>query len=222
MFDFERATDYIRSLELPGSALSEEIQKDALAGDVPIIRPETASFLLFLIRQKRPLSILEVGTAVGYSAIRMSEVMPPNAKITTIEKYPPRIEEAKRNFKRAPRGCDITLLEGDAADVLKTLDKPYDLIFMDAAKGQYIHFLPDVLRLLSPDGLLFSDNVLQDGDVLESRFAVTRRNRTIHSRMREYLTILTHTKGLITSVIPIGDGVSLTMKNMEDICECQQ
>ena len=128
MFDFERATDYIRSLELPGSALSEEIQKDALAGDVPIIRPETASFLLFLISLKKPLSILEVGTAVGYSAIRMSEVMPAGATITTIEKYPPRIEEAKRNFARAPRGCDITLLEGDAADILKTLDKPYDLI----------------------------------------------------------------------------------------------
>ena len=207
MFDFERATDYIRSLELPGSALCEEIQKDALAGDVPIIRPETASFLLFLISLKKPLSILEVGTAVGYSAIRMSEVMPAGATITTIEKYPPRIEEAKRNFARAPRGCDITLLEGDAADILKTLDKPYDLIFMDAAKGQYIHFLPDVLRL-----------VLQDGDVLESRFAVTRRNRTIHSRMREYLTMLTHTPELTTSVIPIGDGVSLTMKkNTEEM-----
>ena len=196
MFDFERATDYIRSLELPGSTLSEEIQKDALAGDVPIIRPETASFLLFLISLKKPLSILEVGTAVGYSAIRMSEVMPAGATITTIEKYPPRI----------------------AADILKTLDKPYDLIFMDAAKGQYIHFLPDVLRLLAPDGLLFSDNVLQDGDVLESRFAVTRRNRTIHSRMREYLTMLTHTPELTTSVIPIGDGVSLTMKkNTEEM-----
>ena len=128
------------------------------------------------------------------------------------------VTQAKRNFARAPRGCDITLLEGDAADILKTLDKPYDLIFMDAAKGQYIHFLPDVLRLLAPDGLLFSDNVLQDGDVLESRFAVTRRNRTIHSRMREYLTMLTHTPELTTSVIPIGDGVSLTMKkNTEEM-----
>ena len=212
MFDFERATDYIRSLELPGSALSEEIQKDALAGDVPIIRPETASFLLFLISLKKPLSILEVGTAVGYSAIRMSEVMPAGATITTIEKYPPRIEEAKRNFARAPRGCDITLLEGDAADILKTLDKPYDLIFMDAAKGQYIHFLPDVLRLLAPDGLLFSDNVLQDGDVIESRYAVERRNRTIHSRMREYLFELKHSDIYETSILPLGDGIALSVK----------
>ena len=212
MFDFERATDYIRSLELPGSALSEEIQKDALAGDVPIIRPETASFLLFLINLKKPLSILEVGTAVGYSAIRMSEVMPAGATITTIEKYPPRIEEAKRNFARAPRGCDITLLEGDAADILKTLDKPYDLIFMDAAKGQYIHFMPEVMRLLAPGGILVSDNVLQDGDIFESRYGIKRRNHTIHNRMREYLYALTHDEALDTVILETGDGMAISVK----------
>ena len=212
MFDFERATDYIRSLELPGSTLCEEIQKDALAGDVPIIRPETASFLLFLISLKKPLSILEVGTAVGYSAIRMSEVMPAGATITTIEKYPPRIEEAKRNFARAPRGCDITLLEGDAADILKTLDKPYDLIFMDAAKGQYIHFLEDVLRLLAPDGVLVSDNVLQDGDVAKSRYAIERRDRTIHKRMRDYLYTIKNHPLLETTILPVGDGVAISIK----------
>ena len=212
MFDFERATDYIRSLELPGSTLCEEIQKDALAGDVPIIRPETASFLLFLISLKKPLSILEVGTAVGYSAIRMSEVMPAGATITTIEKYPPRIDEAKRNFARAPRGCDITLLEGDAADILKTLDKPYDLIFMDAAKGQYIHFLPDILKLMPEGGVLLSDNVLQDGDVCESRFAVTRRNRTIHARMRDYLYELKHHEELRTDILPVGDGMTISVR----------
>lgn len=210
MFDFERATDYIRSLELPGSELCETIREKALAADVPIIRPETASFLLFLIQLQKPMRILEVGTAVGYSAIRMSEVMPEGCTITTIEKYHPRVEEALQNFAAAERGKAITLIEGDAAQVLKEQSEPFDLIFMDAAKGQYIHFLPDVLRLLKPDGLLFSDNVLQDGDVLESRFAVTRRNRTIHSRMREYLTILTHTPGLVTSVIPIGDGAAIT------------
>lgn len=212
MFDFERATDYIRSLELPESALSEEIQKDALAGDVPIIRPETASFLLFLISLKKPLSILEVGTAVGYSAIRMSEVMPAGATITTIEKYPPRIEEAKRNFARAPRGCDITLLEGDAADILKTLDKPYDLIFMDAAKGQYIHFMPEVMRLLVPGGILVSDNVLQDGDIFESRYGIKRRNHTIHNRMREYLYALTHDEALDTVILETGDGMAISVK----------
>ena len=142
----------------------------------------------------------------------MSEVMPAGATITTIEKYPPRIEEAKRNFARAPRGCDITLLEGDAADILKTLDKPYDLIFMDAAKGQYIHFLPDILKLMPEGGVLLSDNVLQDGDVCESRFAVTRRNRTIHARMRDYLYELKHHEELRTDILPVGDGMTISVR----------
>ena len=106
----------------------------------------------------------------------------------------------------------ITLLEGDAADVLKELEGPYDFIFMDAAKGQYIHFLPEVLRLLAPGGILVSDNVLQDGDVVESRYAVVRRNRTIHSRMREYLWTLKHMDGLETIVLPIGDGMTVSVK----------
>lgn len=210
--DFDRVTAYIRSLELPGSELCESIRKEALAEDVPIIRPETASFLLFLIRAKKPLRILEVGTAVGYSAIRMSEVMPEGACITTIENYPPRIKKARENLKKAARTKDIALIEGDATEVLKELEGSFDFIFMDAAKGQYINFLKDVLRLLSPEGILFSDNVLQDGDVLESHYAVTRRNRTIHSRMREYLYVLTHDEHLDTSILPIGDGVAVTQK----------
>ena len=105
----------------------------------------------------------------------------------------------------------ITLLEGDAADILKDLDGTFDLIFMDAAKGQYIHFLPDVLRLLSEGGILLSDNVLQDGDIIESRFAVTRRNRTIHSRMREYLYELKHHQDLETVILPVGDGVTVSV-----------
>jgi len=212
MIHSERVTAYIHSLESPGSELCESIRKAALAEDVPIIRPETASLLTFFIKLNQPARILEVGTAVGYSALLMSEVMPENAVITTIEKYQPRIDQAKINFAKSPRGERITLLEGDAAEVLKTLTEPYDLIFMDAAKGQYLNFLPDVLRLLKVGGMIFSDNVLQDGDVLESRFAVTRRNRTIHSRMREYLYLLKHTDGLTSSIIPIGDGVAVTVK----------
>lgn len=117
----------------------------------------------------------------------MSEYAPEGCRITTIEKYEKRIPVAKENFVRAGKQDAITLLEGDAADILKELAGTYDFIFMDAAKGQYIHFLPEILRLLAPEGLLVSDNVLQDGDIIESRFAVERRNRTIHSRMREYL-----------------------------------
>ena len=104
------------------------------------------------------------------------------------------------------------MLEGDAADILKELEGTFDLIFMDAAKGQYIHFMPDILRLLASGGILVSDNVLQDGDIMESRFAVTRRNRTIHSRMREYLFELTHHELLETCILPVGDGITASVK----------
>ena len=116
----------------------------------------------------------------------------------------------KENFIRAGKEKQIMLLEGDAAQILPTLTETYDFIFMDAAKGQYIHFMPDILRLLGPEGTLVSDNVLQDGDIIESRFAVTRRNRTIHKRMREYLYELTHDEHLVTAVLPIGDGVTVS------------
>ena len=119
---------------------------------------------------------------------------------------------AKQNFVRAGKEKQITLLEGDAADILKELREPFDFIFMDAAKGQYIHFMPEILRLLKPEGILVSDNVLQDGDIIESHFIVTRRNRTIYKRMREYLYELTHSDELVTSVLPIGDGITVSVK----------
>ena len=213
--ELTRLNTFIRSLESPGSTLCDTIREEALADDVPIIRPETASLLLFMIDLIRPKRILEVGTATGYSALRMWERMPQDCVIDTIEKYPPRIEKAKENFAKAKSGERIRLYEGDAAEVLERLEGPYDLVFMDAAKGQYISFLPRVLTLLAEGGVLFSDNVLQEGEVLESRFAVTRRNRTIHSRMREYLYVLTHTEGITSSVVPVGDGAALTVKRGE-------
>jgi predicted O-methyltransferase YrrM len=142
----------------------------------------------------------------------MSEYGPEECRITTIEKYEKRIPLARENFKKAGKEDKITLLEGDAAELLKELKGPYDMIFMDAAKGQYIHFLPDILRLLPKGGLLISDNVLQEGDILESRYAVTRRNRTIHSRMRDYLYELTHCEELQTDIFPVGDGVTVSVR----------
>lgn len=219
MITEERVLDFIRSFGVDrGSEALHMIEKEAIRDDVPIIRKESGELLRILLQIKKPEKILEVGAAIGFSSVFMGENTDNNTHITTIENYPPRIERAKVNIALAGMEDKITLIPGDAAEVLKELSGSWDFIFMDAAKGQYIHFLPDVLRLLAPDGLLFSDNVLQDGDVLESRFAVTRRNRTIHSRMREYLTMLTHTPELTTSVIPIGDGVSLTMKkNTEEM-----
>jgi predicted O-methyltransferase YrrM len=170
------------------------------------------SFLKLLLTMQKPKRILEVGTAVGFSAILMAEYNPYPCEIVTIENYDKRIPIARKNFVRAGKEQQITLLEGDATEVLKNLDEPFDMIFMDAAKGQYINFFGDVMRLLKKDGVLVSDNVLQDGDIIESHFAVTRRNRTIHKRMREYLYELTHRDDLVTAVLPIGDGITVSTK----------
>jgi len=208
----ERMTAYINSLDMGSTELLNQIEEEALKAYVPIIRREMQSFLKTLLAAKQPKAILEVGTAVGFSALLMAEYGHPKAHITTIEKYEKRIPIARENFRRAGREEQITLLEGDAFCHLKALEGPYDFIFMDAAKGQYIHFLPEVLRLLAPGGLLVSDNVLQDGTLIESRFAVERRDRTIHSRMREYLYELKHNPALVTSILPLGDGVTLSVK----------
>lgn len=211
----ERMVTYIRSLEVPESAVIEAVEQEALRDRVPIIRKEMQSFLKILLMIKRPMRILEVGAAVGFSSILMSEYMPEGGHITTIENYDKRIPIARANFKRAGKEEQIDLIEGDALEVMHGLEGPYDLIFVDAAKGQYIHYLPEVMRLLGTDGVLVSDNVLQEGDIIESRFAVERRNRTIHSRMREYLYELKHHDQLQTSIIPLGDGVALSVKRSD-------
>lgn len=208
----ERIVTFIHSLETSENMILEEIEQEAIDAHVPIIRKETQSFLKVVLMMKQPSQILEIGTAIGFSAILMSEYMPEDGRITTIEKYEKRIPTARENFRRAGKEGQITLIEGDALEVMGALEGTYDFIFMDAAKGQYIHYLPDVLRLLSDGGVLMSDNVLQDGDVIESRFAVERRNRTIHSRMREYLYELKHHRQLITSILPLGDGIALSVK----------
>ena len=212
MINNERLCTFIDSFSTGNVPWLDEIERDAIEKQIPVIRKSVQNLLKFLLALSKPKSILEVGTAIGFSALLMSEYGPEDCHITTIEKYEKRIPMARENFRRCSREDRITLLEGDAAEILKTLGEPYDLIFMDAAKGQYIRFLPEVLRLLVPGGILISDNVLQDGDIIESRFAVTRRNRTIHARMREYLYALTHTAGLKTLILPVGDGVTFSTK----------
>ena len=208
----ERLVTYINSLDTGNTEILDEIEREALDSYVPIVRKEMQSFLKLILSIKRPARILEVGTAVGFSAILMAEYNPVPCEITTIENYEKRISIAKENFRRAGKEKQITLLEGDAADILKELQEPFDFIFMDAAKGQYINFLPELLRLMPAGGLLISDNVLQEGDIVESRYGVTRRNRTIHTRMREYIYTLTHAEQLETSIVPIGDGITLSVK----------
>lgn len=212
MIGESRIADYILSLEPGHGELCDRIEREARRARVPIIRPETGAFLRTMVAITRPRRILEVGTAVGYSALLMAQVMGEQGTITTIESYAPRILKAREHFLQAGLEDRITLIEGDAGKVLWQLSGPYDFIFMDAAKGQYIHFLPDILRLMPEGDLLLSDNVLQDGDIIESRYAVTRRNRTIHARMREYLYELKHHPQLETAILPVGDGITVSVK----------
>ena len=208
----ERLVTYINSLDTGNTEILDQIEKEAIAAYVPIIRKEMQSFLKLLLAMQKPMRILEVGTAVGFSAILMAQYAPADCKIVTIENYEKRIPVAKENFKRAGKDEQITLLEGDAMQILPTLSGEFDMIFMDAAKGQYINFMPDILRLLKSGGVLVSDNVLQDGDIIESHYVVERRNRTIYKRMREYMYELTHNEGLVTAILPVGDGITVSAK----------
>lgn len=208
----ERIRDFLYSLEPDEEQLCEDIAREAKKRNIPIIKKETKALLKTLLVARQPRAILEVGTAVGYSALLMAQIMPKDCTITTIEKYEPRIQEARENFLRAGMEGRIFLLEGDAGPILERLEGTYDFIFMDGAKGQYLHWLPEVLRLMPKGGILFSDNVLQDGDVIQSRYGVERRDRTIHGRMREYLYQIKHREELESAVIPIGDGVAVSVK----------
>lgn len=208
----ERMTAYLDSLDTGNGEFLDVLEQQAKKEGVPVIRRQMQSFLKVLLRMKRPARILEVGTAVGFSAILMCENTPPETTVVTIEKYEKRIPQARENFARAGVAERITLLEGDAMERLKELKGSFDFVFMDAAKGQYIYFLPEVLRLLEPEGILVSDNVLQEGDLIESHFAVERRNRTIYKRMREYLYELKHNEQLLTSIVPVGDGAAVSVK----------
>lgn len=213
----ERMEVYLNSLDSGNGSFLDELERRAVADEVPVIRQSMQSFLKVLLALHQPKRILEVGTAVGFSAILMAMNTAPDCTITTIEKYEKRIPQARKNFAASGLDSRITLLEGDALEIMQGLSGTYDMIFMDAAKGQYIHFLPDALRLLRTGGVLISDNVLQDGDIIESHYAVERRNRTIYKRMREYLYVLKHTEGLLTSIVPVGDGAAVTVKQSDEV-----
>ena len=208
----ERLRVFIDSFDKGNTGFLDSLEKEALEKHVPVIRRETQKLLRTLLALQKPMNILEVGTAVGFSTLLMCEYGLGQLHVTTIENDEERAMEAEKNFREAGRQEQITLLAGDADDLLQTLEGPFDLIFMDAAKGQYIHWLPDVIRLMHPGSLLVSDNVLQNGDLVQSHFVVERRKRTIYKRMREYLFALTHDPLLETVILPTGDGTALSVK----------
>ena len=213
----ERITAYINSLAVELTPELLALEKEALENSVPIIKKETQGLLKFLLQLKQPIRILEVGTAIGFSALFMSEYTNQSCTITTIEKVPMRLIVAEKNLasERYPRRDKITLRKGEALEVLQKLvqeEQSYDFIFLDAAKAQYMSFLPELMKLLMSGGLLVTDNVLQDGTVINSRYSITRRDRTIHSRMRDYLYSITHMEELETVILPVGDGVAISYR----------
>ena len=212
----ERLSVFINSFEADQDPFLARLEQEAADNHIPVIRHEMISFLRIFLELRKPVRILEVGTATGFSALVMAKYTSPGCRIDTIEKDPDRIRSAKEHFRESGQADRINLLEGDAAQILPALlpdrAETYDMIFMDAAKAQYIRFLPDIVALLSPGGVLISDNVLQEGDLLQSHFLVQRRDRTIYKRMREYLYALKHHDRLITSIIPIGDGAAVSIK----------
>lgn len=214
----ERLSTYIDSLSWDIPAYLQEIEKNALAAEVPVIKRSTQTLLAFFLRMAKPASVLEIGTAVGFSSLLISEYTRENVIIDTIEKVPARIKGAKENFNKYNKENRINLIEGDASEALKSLvakKKQYGFIFMDAAKGQYMNFVKPVYNLLVTGGLLVTDNVLQDGNILQSRYAVTRRDRTIHGRMRKYLYYLSHSEEWDTIIIPAGDGIAISVKKTD-------
>ena len=210
--DEERAEVFIRAHSKGFPEYLEVLEKEARQQDVPVIRKGTLELLRFLLCLKRPKNILEIGTAVGFSTLLMAEYTGADTKITTIENYAPRIEKAKKNFAAYDKDGRINLIEGDAGEVLKSLDDKYDLIFLDGPKGQYEAYLDDILRLMSEGALLVTDNIFKEGDILESRYAVERRDRTIHARMRDFLLRLRDEESLESVILSSGDGATLSVK----------
>lgn len=213
MLGMDRISSFIKSFIREDDKELGYMYYDAVSRKIPVIKPETRELVKTQLLIKKPARILEIGTAVGYSALFMSRYAPQGATIDTIELSEERVAEAKKNIASQKKETVITIHQGDAADVLKTLkSETYDFAFVDAAKGQYIYYYPEVMRLVKKGGVIISDNVLQDGEVLESHFLVEKRNRTIHDRMREYLYTITHDDRLDTAILSVGDGVALSVK----------
>lgn len=213
-----RITSYINSLNKDISKQLIDLENEAIKNKVPIIKKDTQSLLRYLLKIYKPKNILEVGTAIGFSALFMSENTDDNTKITTIEKSIKRSKEAEVNFMNTvyPQKDKIKLIKGDAFDVLNSFVEnktKFDFIFLDAAKAQYMNFLPMLIDLLQEDAVLLTDNVLQDGTVTQSRYSITRRDRTIHNRMRDYLYAIKHMSELETIILPVGDGVAISNRN---------
>lgn len=208
---YDYMEQYIRSLIPSNEGILSELEEYAKANNVPIIQKEVGRFLELMINIKKPLRILELGTAIGYSAILMHLSSMKKCHITTIERDKGMIELAEGNIKKYGFEDNIKIMEGDCLEVLEKLEGEFDLIFMDAGKGHYNHFLPHCLRLMKKDGMIIADNVLFRG-MIASKELLVKRKITIVKRMRNFLDIVSNNEELITSVIPMGDGIAVVTR----------
>lgn len=210
--DSGRVSDFIGDFLPSEEGLLREMREYAEADGIPIIRRETAAFLRSIVVMIRPHRILELGTAIGYSSIMMASIGEDIRVIDTIEDWEPRIPLAAKNIEKSGYADKIRLIQGDAIEVMRGMDEPYDMVFIDAAKGQYPDYLAEAMRLTCEGSVIIADNILQDGEIMESKYLVERRDRTIHKRMREFLDAVTSDDRLATSIIPIGDGITLSVR----------
>lgn len=208
-----RVKDFLMSLSNENDDDILKLKEYAKENNVPIIRDETRDFLRLILSMKKPLSILEIGTAIAYSTLIMHR-MRKDANIVTIEDFERRIITARSNIDKYFDKSKIKLLECDAGIYLKenTENEKFDFVFLDAAKGQYINWLVDIKRLMKRNAILISDNIFKDGEILESKYLIKKRDRTIHKRMREFLKCITNDNDLDTYIFNIGDGISVSIK----------
>jgi len=212
-----RIEEYLNSVTKDFDAGLGELQKYARHHGLPVVGAPTARFITTLLSALKPKQVLEIGCCIGFSAAMMSEYLDEDAHITTIERYSVMIEKARENIEKYGLSDRITLIEGDATDALKTLDKKFDFIFMDAAKGQYSRFLPYCIRLLSVGGVLLADDIFKDGHVAMDKEDIPRRQRTTHVRMQEFIHTITNTDGLESSLLTVGKGLAMCTKLREDV-----
>ncbi|MGX7195636.1 O-methyltransferase [Enterococcus olivae] len=209
--------DFLRTEQKQLTGELAQIEKEANENEVPIIPHETVVFLQFLLGQIKPKQILEIGTALGFSSSLMAQYVGEDGHVTTIDRFDVMIRKAKATYERLGLADKVTLLEGQAADILPELTGPYDFIFMDSAKSKYIEFLPECLRLLRKGGVLMVDDVFQGGTVLDPIEDVPRNRRTIHRKLKRFLDVINTHPDLTTSLVPLGDGVALITKEAEEI-----
>ena len=212
----EEIVSFMRERQAPVTDALKELEEFARRENIPIIPHETVAFFRLFLQTMQPKSILEIGTAIGFSALLMAEQVP-DARITTIDRNEEMIGFAKENFARFDQRDQITLLEGDAVDLLEHIEQRFDLIFMDSAKSKYIVFLPEVLKRLEVGGVVILDDIFQGGDVARDIMEVRRGQRTIYRGLQRLFDATLDHPSLTTSLIPLGDGILMIRKNQEEI-----